>query len=457
MKYNISSFLWFFPFIGLLLSIAFISNFLEKFWNRNYCKILFFWIFISLLIIIKKVGFYNSVNLIKNMLIYQYFPFIILIISLYVINSGFSLRIYGVNNLDRIPLANCIIFSIGCFLSNIIGTMGTSILLIKLVLDINLNRLYKTHVIIFFILLISNASGCLTPIGDPPLFLAFLMGISFQWFLLNLWPFFLTITTYLIIIFYIVDYIILKYEKRKISLINSKNEKESISMIIRGNVNLFLLILIILILISSGFIERIYSNEFKSYLLIIRDFLLIMITFVSFKLTPKDIYKENNFSFFSLKEIVILFLGIFTTSEPIFFLFKNIGNEGQFAEESSNFIINIINLLNNNGKHNLSIFFWMSGVLSSILDNAPTYLIFFHLAGGDSNALMNDWSGTLSAISCGVVFMGGLTYIGNAPNLVIRSIAESNNIKMPSFLMYFLLSFLILFPILITIQYIWFR
>ncbi|GHT97349.1 hypothetical protein FACS1894126_1230 [Alphaproteobacteria bacterium] len=320
-----------------------------------------------------------------------------------------------------------------------IGTTGAATLLIRPFLRANIGRKYKTHLLIFFIFLIANIGGAATPLGDPPLFIGFLEGIDFFWFIKNLHGILFSTTIALCAIFFAIDYWLYKKETEKHEL--KKSDKR---FVFKGTKNLFLLGLILLTVIFCNFDGdlEILGEKFR-YSSLIRNTLLMIISLISLKITTKEIREKNHFSFAPIREVSELFAGIFITVIPIIHILHQ-GSAGEFAW--------IFNWISSNEEFIPNRCFWASGLLSSTLDNAPTFLIFFHLVSGNAAELMTAKASILTAISVSTVFMGALTYIGNAPNLMVKSIAEKYNVKAPSFIGYMLWSIGILVPIFFLIS-----
>ena len=375
--------------------------------------------------------------------------FIILLLALYTISGG--VRIKG--SLRGTPVVNLVILIIGTFLASWMGTTGAAMLLIRPIIRANAWRKHKTHIIVFFIFLVANVGGSLTPLGDPPLFLGFLKGVSFFWTTKAMFLPMLLVVTLLLIVFYFYDSYYLKKEDSKLAPIE-KNEKEPIGL--EGSLNLILLFLAVVAVLQSGIDSPIKGQvvfrpmeiniELQN---IIRDIALLILTGLSWILTSKKVRHDNQFTWFPIQEVAKLFAGIFTTIIPAIAILKS-GETGALKS--------IIGAVSTTSGEPINItYFWLTGILSSFLDNAPTYLVFFNTAGGDPSILMTDLYYTLLAISAGAVFMGANTYIGNAPNFMVKSIAESQDIEMPSFFGYMIkYSIPILIPIFIIVSLIFF-
>jgi len=332
------------------------------------------------------------------------------------------------------------------------GTTGASMLLIRPLIRANSFRKNKIHLIVFFIFLVSNVGGSLTPIGDPPLFLGFLKGVDFTWTLIHMYKPMLIVSFILLITFYLIDSYFYKRED------SSNNKSEKLNIKIDGKINFILIIFIIVAVIISGLENLkdypifIYHNTMMMSLgTLIQLLILLAVTLISLKITPKEYRKGNGFTWEPIKEVAKLFATIFLTMIPAIEMLKGVTKQIGPMSWMKNIIID------ENGTNIDYMYFWLTGILSSFLDNAPTYVVFFTTALGenDVNWLMNSGN-TLLAISCGAVFMGAMTYIGNAPNFMVKSISEENNIKMPSFFGYMFWSILILIPIFILTSIIFF-
>lgn len=383
-------------------------------------------------------GFDVTYELGMNTLFHEYIPFIIMIGTLYTISGGICLKLKA----PASPLLNTGLLALGTVLAGWIGTTGASMLLIRPLIQLNLKRRYQVHPIIFFIFLVGNIGGALTPLGDPPLFLGFLKGIDFFWPLKFLLPQIILMSVLLLTLFFCLDTFFMKKEGLPFKLSVPKIQ-------IQGAFNgLFFLGVIGLILFSTleegGPVFAFLGTSFKLYPLL-RDGGLIILAVIAYKLTPSLLHRANLFSWGPLKEITKLFFGIFITVIPVLVMLET-GSKGAFSS------LHI--LINTAGSSQNALYFWLSGGLSAFLDNAPTYLVFFHMAGGDAALLMKELSRTLTAISLGTVFMGAMTYIGNAPNFMVKAIAESSRIQMPGFFGYMMWSVTILIPLFLLLTWI---
>ena len=435
------SIIWVVPFAGILLSIAIFPLVASEFWHHNFGKISAFWATLFILPFMLSQGWQITLYEVLHVGLLEYIPFIILLLALFTISGGVQLT----GSMVGTPIINTAIILVGTLLASWMGTTGAAMLLIRPLLRANKERKYKVHIVVFFIFLVANIGGSLTPLGDPPLFLGFLKGVDFFWTTKAMFLPMLFMVISLLIIFYIYDTIQFKKEEP----LPQVSSKEKIG--IKGSFNLLLIFGVISSVLLSGFWKP--NIEFTIYHVhvelqnIIRDILLLLLAYGSWKLTIKEIREANEYTWFPIQEVAKLFAGIFITIIPAIAILKA-GTSGALA--------GIINSVSSDSGPVNNMYFWLTGILSSFLDNAPTYLVFFNTAGGDPQVLMGELSQTLLAISAGAVFMGANTYIGNAPNFMVKSIAESSGIEMPSFFGYFLYSLIILFPLFGVISLLFF-
>lgn len=436
---------WMLPFVGVLGSIAIFPVVASNFWHHHFGKITLFWILLFLGPFTFFYGTSAAFDLLGHTVIAEYVPFIVLPVALYVVGGG----IYFKGSFQASAASNTLLLTIGGLLASIMGTMGASMVLVRPFLKANKNRYSVVHIVIFFILVVSNVGGILTPLGDPPLFLGYLNGISFFWTTCYLAMPMTVIFSYLLIVFYFLDLYLFKKDKKEAILrLYETTCTKSKSSLFDGKINFLLLALIIATIFLSGFYQESAVIEILNVKLalsnVLRDVALFAIILGSSFLTPKNVRISNNFTWEPVVEIVKLFLGIFITMSPVMLMLKQ-GTNGVFAP--------LIDFLKDmHGEPVSSRYFWITGMLSSLLDNSPTYLIFFNIAGGDAQWLMGAGSRLLVAISSGAVFFGSLTYIGNAPNFIVKAIAESYHVKMPSFFSYMLLASLIMVPIFVVVS-----
>ncbi len=438
------SIIWVIPFICMLLSIALGPLFFHEFWHHHFGKISIFWGLAFLIPCVFIFSMHVAAYQLIHVLLLEYIPFITLLFALFTIAGGVRLK----GKLVGTPNTNMWILATGTALASWMGTTGAAMLLIRPLLRANAHRKYTVHSVVFFIFLVANIGGSLSPLGDPPLFLGFLKGVDFFWTTTHLFLPTLLLSLILLITYRIIDTILYKKEGSPLPP-NTSKSSEKIS--IDGGINLILLLGVLAsVLISGIWSPQISFNIYGTHVKlqnIVREVTLIIFALLSLKLTTQKCRELNGFSWAPIEEVAKLFIGIFISMIPAIAILKA-GEQGVLAP--------IINLVFKNGEPVNSMFFWLTGILSSFLDNAPTYLVFFNTAGGDPIHLMGEWSNTLFAISAGAVFMGAVTYIGNAPNFMIRAIAENQGIKMPSFFGYMLWSVVILFPCFAILTYLFF-
>ena len=441
---TILSIYWVIPFVGMLLSIAIFPLIWPLFWHNNFGKISFFWALCFIIPFIIVEGFEITLYEVLHIILLDYVPFILLLLALFTISGGIHIK----GTMVGTPALNVIIILIGTILASWMGTTGAAMLLIRPLIKANSYRKHKVHIIVFFIFLVANIGGSLTPLGDPPLFLGFLKGVDFFWTTSALFLPMLFMVISLLLIFYVIDSRF--YRKEDHSKKPQVTDKQKIG--IEGSINFLLLLGVVGAVLMSGIwqpdvVFNIYHVHIELQKLI-KDVILLALTFISWMITSKALREKNNFSWFPIQEVAKLFIGIFITIIPAIAILKA-GTNGALA--------GIIDSVSSDGNPINYMYFWLTGILSSFLDNAPTYLVFFNTAGGDAATLMGPLHNTLLAISAGAVFMGACTYIGNAPNFMVKSIAEEQNISMPSFFGYMIkYSIPILIPLFVIITILFF-
>jgi Na+/H+ antiporter NhaD/arsenite permease-like protein len=433
------------PFAGILLSIALFPLLAPSFWHHHYGKIAAAWALTFLLPFAATYGLPLAGSQLVHAMVEEYIPFIILLTALFTVAGGIHIR----GNLRGAPGLNTGILAIGAVLASVMGTTGASMLLIRPLIRANDNRAHRVHVIVFFIFIVSNAGGSLTPLGDPPLFLGFLKGVDFFWTAKNILPDTMFILAVLLALFYAID----RHYYRKEGVLPVDPTPDTKRIGFDGAVNFWLLGGVVVFVLISGFWKSPVSFDVFGTQVglpgLVRDFGLIAITLLSLKITAAKVHADNQFEWGPMLEVAKLFAGIFLTIIPVIAMLKA-GTQGPFGA-----IVSAVTRAD--GQPDPAMYFWATGVLSSFLDNAPTYLVFFNTAGGDPAALMTTYASTLAAISAGAVFMGANTYIGNAPNLMVKAIAESRGVRMPSFFGYMAWSVSILVPLFIVSTFIFFR
>ena len=440
-----ASLVWSIPFVGLLLSIALLPLVAHRFWEHHFGKVAALWSFALIVPMALANGFWGAAAEILHAVLLDYLPFMVLLFALFVVAGG--IRISG--NLVGTPATNTAILAFGTLSASFLGTTGASMVLIRPIIRANQDRRYHIHVFVFFIFLVSNIGGSLTPLGDPPLFLGFLKGVDFLWTLKAMLLPMLFMSGALLALFYLIDRIAWGRESEEVTC-KSRIPRH---IEIDGLHNVLYLMAIALTVLMSGVwnynaVVPVGLGLEMPVTSLVRDATLIIISLFSWWTTPQNLRVENAFTWAPMQEVAMLFAGIFITMIPMLAMLKA-GSEGPFAP--------LLGLVSTpEGQPIEAAYFWMTGILSAFLDNAPTYLVFFNLAGGDAKALMGPLELTLLAISSGAVFMGALTYIGNAPNFMVRSICEEHEIKMPGFLGYMLWSGTLLLPLFGLVTWIWF-
>ncbi|HNI75132.1 MAG TPA: sodium:proton antiporter [Giesbergeria sp.] len=437
---------WGIPFAGILLSIAVMPLVAPIFWHHHFGKVAAGWALLFLVPFAVAFGPGLAGASLVHALLAEYIPFVILLTALFTVAGG----IYIKGNLHGSPGLNTGLLAIGAVLASFMGTTGASMLLIRPLIRANDNRKHKAHVVVFFIFIVSNAGGSLTPLGDPPLFLGFLKGVDFFWTLSHIFPETLFLLGALLGIFYAMDW--WYYHKRE-EMLPRDPTPDTQGIGFEGKHNFGLLGVVVALVLMSGFwkssvVFNIAGTE-VGLPGIVRDLGLVAVTLLSLWLTPKAVHESNQFGWGPMQEVAKLFAGIFLTIIPVIAMLKA-GVNGPFGA-----IVSAVT--RPDGSPDPAMYFWATGALSSFLDNAPTYLVFFNTAGGDPAVLMTTLAPTLAAISAGAVFMGANTYIGNAPNLMVKAIAEDRGVPMPSFFGYMLWSGAILVPLFVLITFIWFR
>lgn len=437
---------WAVPFAGLLLSIALMPLLAPNFWHHHFGKVTAAWSLAFLIPLVLIYGMGAATANFVHALLGEYLPFVILLTALYVVAGGIYIR----GSLTGTPGLNTAILAIGAVLASFMGTTGASMLLIRPLIRANAHRSRVVHVVVFFIFIVSNAGGSLTPLGDPPLFLGFLKGVDFSWTLLHIWPQALFLVSALLAIFFVLDSWLCKNDTNQLSAQPCNDARESLGF--DGKINFVLLGVVVGLVLLSGMWKSGVALHIAGTDVglpgMVRDVGLIVVALLSLVLTPKTVHANNQFGWGPMQEVAKLFAGIFLTIIPVIAMLKA-GVDGPFA--------GIVRAVTNpDGTPNVAMYFWATGVLSSFLDNAPTYLVFFNTAGGDPALLMTALAPTLVAISAGAVFMGANSYIGNAPNLMVKAIAEDRGVRMPSFFGYMLWSVGILVPLFIVMTFIWF-
>ena len=429
------------PFAGLLLCIAVLPLVKAEWWEAHQPHAVVFW---SLLFVLPFAFVYGPGQAFEKVLeciVDDYLTFIILLFGLFCVSGNITLE----GDLAGSPRINVGLLLIGTMLSSWIGTTGASMLMVRPIIKMNAWRKRRSHIMVFFIFLISNIGGCLTPIGDPPLLMGFMRGVPFFWSL-HLFPVLLFNVVILLTIFYFLDR--RAYRKDIAEGLKPDISKPGTEVHILGLHNLIFLAMIVAAVILSGTLPgmaafqdaegavrgiHLFGEVTLTYPALIEVVIILVAAFLSFKTTSVEIRRKNHFTWGAIQEVAVLFVGIFITMQPALMILKANGAS-----------------LGLNKPFEM---FWATGCLSSFLDNTPTYLVFLTTAGalgfteGMPTILGTVPVAMLEAISCGAVFMGANTYIGNAPNFMVKSISDENGIRMPSFFGYLLWSITFLIPV----------
>lgn len=438
MEHNLTSIpLWaLIPFVLMLAMIAVGPLMFSHWWENNRNKLI-----VSLVLAIPMSIYLITLGLTSNLIhtvVFDYIPFIILLGSLFTITGGIHLS----GDIQAKPTTNVIFLGLGAVLASIMGTTGAAMLLIRPVIRTNSERKFKVHTILFFIAIVANAGGLLTPLGDPPLFLLYLRGASFTWFL-NLLPEWAFVNGILLIIYFIVDSFYYKKEPQT-NIVMDKSLMQPIK--IHGKINFLFLLGVVL---SVAFINEHYMPFMQDmyigseehpyhYMSFLREISIALMAVLSLVFSKKAHRSANKFTWAPIQEVAYLFLGIFVTMVPALL----------YLSQNANTI----------GIDSPAQFYYAAGTLSSFLDNAPTAVSFYNLASGlypvaEPGFVANIPEILLKAISLGAVFFGAMTYIGNGPNFMVKAIAEENNINMPSFFAYiFKFTIIVLLPVYIITQ-----
>jgi Na+/H+ antiporter NhaD/arsenite permease-like protein len=423
---------WALPFLGILLSIAAGPLLFAKVWHAHYGKIVLAWAVLTLVPLAIVHGSAPALATVLQVLLSDYVSFILLLFVLYTVAGGILIS----GRIRTRPWTNLGILALGTALASFVGTTGASLILVRPLIRANAWRRHNVHVVVFFIFLAGNIGGALTPLGDPPLFVGFLLGVDFLWPAQNLWLQTLIVAVPVLVTFFVVDLWLFRDE-------TASAEPAAEPLRISGLINLVLFAAIIAAILGSsawkpGIAFHVYKTELQLQN-VKRDAVLVVIAVASLVLTRDEHRAANGFTWEPIREVAILFAGIFVAIAPVMAMLQA-GPNGAFA-----FLLQAVTA--RDGTPQEAAYFWLTGALSAFLDNTPTYVVFFELAGGDAKQLMGPLAGTLASISMGAVYMGALTYIGNAPNLIVRAIAEERGIAMPNFFAYMLWASLVLIPL----------
>ena len=436
---------WALPFAGLLLSIAAGPLLFHHVWEHHYGKIAAVWAALVVLPLAASFGPAAAGGAVLHALLLEYMSFIVLLFALFTIAGG----ILVAGNIHGTPLVNAGLLLVGALFASVVGTTGASMILIRPLIRANDNRPFNAHVVVFFIFLVSNIGGSLTPLGDPPLFVGFLRGVDFFWTTVHILPDTLFIGGLVLAVFLALDIVL---HRREGGLPKIKDPTPDRAVRLRGLANLPLLAGVIAAILLSAwwkpgpaFTVLGVTLEWQN---LARDIVILALAFVSLAVSRKEDREANGFDWGPIAEVAKLFAAIFICIVPVVAILQA-GSHGALAP--------LVALVTGaDGQPDDRAYFWLTGILSSFLDNAPTYLVFFELAGGDARHLMTEFASTLAAISAGAVFMGANTYLGNAPNFMVYAIARRQGVRMPGFFGYMAWSGAVLIPIFILSSLIFF-
>lgn len=439
------------PFAGLLLSIAVMPLIKGEWWESHQPLVVGFWILLMLVPFAFVYGPHKAAETVLECTVNDYLTFIVLLFGLFCVSGNITME----GDFAGSPRINVGLLALGTLLASCIGTTGASMLMVRSVIKMNSWRKRKSHIMVFFIFMVSNMGGCLTPIGDPPLLMGFMRGVPFFWSM-HLFPVLIFNMAILLFVFYHLD----KWAYRKDIARGRKPDisKPGTEFSIDGLHNIVFLVMIVAAVILSGVLPgmsafqdaagnvrgiHIFGEVTLTFPAMIEIVLILLAAWLSFKTTKSEIRRRNHFTWGAIKEVAVLFIGIFITMQPALMLLKAVGPELGVTEPFQ--------------------MFWATGTLSSFLDNTPTYLVFLTTAGtlgftqGIATSLGTVPQKVLSAVSCGAVFMGANTYIGNAPNFMVKSISDENGVNMPSFFGYMLWSLVFLVPVFVIDTLVFFR
>jgi Na+/H+ antiporter NhaD/arsenite permease-like protein len=424
---------WAVPFVGMLLSIALGPLAFPKTWRRHYGKIALGWAAVTILPITLTHGADVALAAVVHAILAEYLSFIVMLFALYTVAGG----ILVTGKMGGTPLTNTAVLALGTAMASIVGTTGAAMILIRPLIRANVERTHNAHVVIFFIILVANVGGALTPLGDPPLFAGFLRGVDFFWALQNVW-----MQTALVAALMLAAFLVLDTWRHGRDVL-PRGTAPTAPIRVHGTINFVLIALIVAsVLISAtwkpGVSFDVYGTRIELQTLA-REGSLLAIAAASLWWTPETHREANDFTWEPIREVAKLFAGIFVSIIPVVAMLRA-GWSGAFS-----WLFSAVS--GRDGAPHEVAYFWLTGILSAFLDNMPTYLVFFQLAGGDARELMGPFAGTLASISMGAVYMGALTYIGNAPNFMVYAIAQEHGIRMPNFFGYMLWAAVVLVPL----------
>lgn len=433
------SLVWAAPFLGVLLSIAVLPAIAPRFWHRHMRSVSFFWIAVLLLPWAAVHGADRAAGLAWTAILSEYLPFATLLAALYAAGGGVLIR----GGPAGTPAGNTVMLTCGTALGVVMGQAGAAMVIINPLLHANAHRTHKVHLPLFLILLVANASGALTPLGNPPLYLGFLEGVPFFWTTRHLWQPLMILSACMLGAFYLLD--------RALAQADPPSPPKA-RLRIRGWGNAVLILLTGATVLAQGTVDAgrvTLAGQPVAVMRIAAVAIFVAITAVSAAFTPRAIRRANDFAWAPMIEVAELFLAIFITITPVLEML-HAGANGPFAP--------VLRLTADAaGQPRPVAYFWLAGLLSAFLDNAPTYLVFFNTANLNPANLSAEQVRILAALSAGAVFFGGLTYIGNAPNMMIRGVAAHRGVRMPGFFGFMLLAACVAVPVFVLLTALFFR
>lgn len=432
------SLFWALPFAGLIASMAIFPIVTPRFWHRRLGLVALFWSLVLVITVALAAGIQAALATMWHAMVIEYLPFVSLLLALYTAAGGVLVR----GGFAGTPKGNTAMLGAGMAIGAVMGTTGASMVLIHPLLRANAHRRRKVHLVLFLTVLVANASGALTPLGNPPLYIGFLRGVPFFWPARHLVLPLLLLTGVLLAVFFLIDWYFASSEP-------PPPGPERLR--VRGAWNLALIVLVGIGVLGQPLLPSASVRLFGQALevaQIIPVALFLAVTAVSAALTPRAIRQGNDFAWEPMVEVAILFAAIFVTIGPVIAILQS-------AAHGTSPILPWLGL--GSSQPWPFAYFWLTGMLSAFLDNAPTYLVFFEMAGIHTPAMTASQTAALMAISAGAVFFGGLTYIGNAPNMMLRTIAAHRGVRMPSFFGFTFLASAVLLPVLLMVSLVFFR
>ncbi|HSU04603.1 MAG TPA: sodium:proton antiporter [Acetobacteraceae bacterium] len=436
---HVPGLLWAAPFLGVLASIALLPAMAPRFWHRRMAWVAGFWCLVLLVPLGIATTPANAAATAWHAILVEYLPFITLLLALFTAGGGVLVR----GGLSGTPTGNTALLAIGTALAGVMGTTGAAMVLIHPLLRANAHRERKMHLALFFIVLVANAGGAMSPLGDPPLYLGYLRGVPFFWPATHLGLPLAVAAGLLLVGFWILDYALARTEP-------APPPREKLHIRGWGNAALVLLIGATVLVLGAAELGTVsIAGQVIGVGRLASIGVFVVVSALSAALTPRAIHQGNDFVWHPMIEVALLFVAIFITIEPVLHMLQA-GEAGPFAP--------VLRLTTDAHGTPLPVaYFWLTGGISAFLDNAPTYLVFFEMAGIHPDSLNTVRSLELEAISAGAVFFGALTYIGNAPNMMVRAIAAHRGVRMPGFFGFMGMAALLLLPVFAVLTAVFFQ